>query len=135
MKIFVYGTLRPMGRNHSLLRTLDATFVAKGTVRGTLYVADGLPMLGSEPGVVHGEVYEVKDAFLPVLDNFEGHPTWYVRQITSVTAEDGKELQASAYWMPYTRLYEQKNRVLITSGDYISWWNRNRKEPSNAPIQ
>lgn len=135
MKVFVYGTLRSMGRNHSLLRTLDATFVTKGTVKGTLYVADSLPMLGSEPGVVLGEVYEVKDAFIPVLDNFEGHPTWYVRQITSVTAEDGKEIQVSAYWMPYSRLYEHKNRILLTSGDYIEWWNRNRKEPSNAPIQ
>lgn len=128
MKVFVYGTLRPMARNHALLRTLGATFVAKGTVRGTLYMNNDLPMMSSEPAKVRGEIFEIEEKHINVLDEFEGHPHWYKRDMTEVTTDDGLKIPAFAYWMPLPRLWSSRGvTITVASGDYLAWKDRKKE--------
>lgn len=73
-KVFVYGTLmRGEVRNTNLARDV---YLGRGRIRGTLHnVGDGgFPAaMGTTRGQwIHGEVWEVSDATLRVLDGIEG---------------------------------------------------------------
>ena len=55
---------------------------------------------------VHGEIYEVDQNVLSVLDELEGHPKWYKRTLCEIIATDkvsgidaGDVLQCSAYFL------------------------------------
>jgi gamma-glutamylcyclotransferase (GGCT)/AIG2-like uncharacterized protein YtfP len=92
-RIFVYGTLK---RGLSNAAHLDgATFerVAVTTVGYVLHMVDGYPAMSrSNAGVVHGELYIVSDELLRLLDEFEGVPEWYQREVIQV--EDGTSAEA-----------------------------------------
>jgi len=104
--VFIYGSLLPGEPNHGFLE--GARFVRKGrTQRGV-----GLVKAGPYPSLtfaerargerratladahVSGEIYDVDDALLASLDEFEGHPDLYRR--SELVLEDGTTVMAWA---------------------------------------
>lgn len=70
--------------------------------RYSLYV-DALPHLVEEKSnvPVKGELYNVDLDNLKMLDELEGHPIFYKRQIIEIFDEKGNKRQAWAYIYPH----------------------------------
>lgn len=98
--VFVYGTLKTNQPNHYKLTDRangEARFVAKGKtsekypmVIGTRYNIPYLVNLTTDNGnSINGEIYEVDEKMRDELDDFEGHPNYYLRQQISINGDDG----------------------------------------------
>ena len=73
--LFVYGTLKRGGENHSCLRSQQLLGAARTAAGYRLYRLDGYPGMvadGSHASGVSGEVWAVDAATLAALDLFEG---------------------------------------------------------------
>lgn len=92
MQVFVYGTLKAGHRLHEVM--LPAKFIGEDSVRGKLYSLGAFPGIKEGSDSVKGEVYEVDDKLLQLLDRIEGHPHMYERR--QVKLESGKN--ASMYY-------------------------------------
>lgn len=94
-RVFVYGTLMRAQPNHRVLVEVGARFVAEARTREPRTLvdlgpypallprdADAGPDAGADAGAsrVAGELYEVDDDALGVLDEFEGCPDLYTRE-------------------------------------------------------
>lgn len=108
-RLFVYGTLM-RGFEHPMAKLLSrsADFIGGAQCRGRLYRVKHYPglLLSDEPGdVVFGELYRLRarDALLREFDMYEAcgegfaEPTEYVRQMLSVTLDDGAVSEAWTY--------------------------------------
>lgn len=108
-RLFVYGTLM-RGFEHPMAKLLSrsADFIGEAQCRGRLYRVKHYPglLLSDEPGdVVFGELYRLRarDALLREFDMYEAcgegfaEPTEYVRQMLSVTLDDGRAADAWTY--------------------------------------
>jgi gamma-glutamylcyclotransferase (GGCT)/AIG2-like uncharacterized protein YtfP len=91
--VFVYGTLMKCQRNYSRLadggaRLIDENAYHLGTVSMKSRETSGgylVPIVVQEPAheplaIIIGEVYEISDQLLNMLDTFEGHPDVYARE-------------------------------------------------------
>jgi gamma-glutamylaminecyclotransferase len=83
-KLFVYGTLKRDGGNHHYLASQRFLGAARTSPGYRLFEVGGfpgmVPFLSDERGVT-GEVWEVDDAGLAILDEFEGvHEGLYRRE-------------------------------------------------------
>lgn len=85
--LFVYGTLKRGERNHRLLA--DQRFLGAATTAPRYRVID----LGPYPGLVrdesaglavHGELFAVDECALGELDDFEGVPGLFVRELIEI---------------------------------------------------
>lgn len=93
--VFVYGTLKRGEPNASIMADLVTgmqRFIGTGkTVNAyPLIIASeyNIPFCLDKPGIgnrISGELYEVDEQKLEVLDEFEGHPTFYRRQPQQVS--------------------------------------------------
>ena len=100
--LFVYGSLKRGERNHHLIR--DQRF---------LFEVTGLPKyrlldLGTYPGIVRdnatgltirGELFEIQDCALDELDEFEGSPEHYKREVIEI---DGIEGPVESYFYQHS---------------------------------
>lgn len=89
-RIFVYGTLKKGFHNHRLLE--GQKFICKAETDDLKVMhCTGIPFLYNVGGYyyngnmhrghhVTGEVYDVDDQALKMIDALEGHPRWYRRQ-------------------------------------------------------
>ena len=60
-----------------------------------------LKLLKQTHEIFKGEVYEVDDTLLKILDDFEGHPDFYHRRLENVKdANNGKVMQCWTYFLP-----------------------------------
>ena len=116
--LFVYGTLM-RGFDHPMAKLLSrsADFIGEARCRGRLYLVKHYPglVLSDDPeDSVFGEVYRLRarDELLREFDMYEAcgdgfpPPTEYIRQMLSVTLQDGSASEAWSYiynW-PVTRL-------------------------------
>ncbi|XP_031622082.1 putative gamma-glutamylcyclotransferase CG2811 [Contarinia nasturtii] len=143
--IFVYGTLKINQPNHYLM--LDpangaSRFIRNGTtddkypmVMGTRYNIPFLVDLKDVGLNINGEIYEVDEQMLARLDEFEGHPHYYLRKQIAVKSDDGKQYLCWTYLL--TKYPEDflKDRVFLASYEnnaefpYIKPSDR----PSNGP--
>jgi len=93
--VFVYGTLRAgevNDLNHAAARHgIEApTLVGTGTIAGRLYDFGTYPglVLDAAAGPVAGDIYDIPDVLLPVLDEIEevypGQATLFVRETRPV---------------------------------------------------
>lgn len=99
VKVFVYGTLKKGQPNHKWLadaRNGVATFISSGTTTQKLPLVIGtrynIPFLLSKPGIgnhIHGEVYEIDEHMLTRLDELEGYPDLYNRELQSIETDNG----------------------------------------------
>ncbi len=114
--IFVYGSLIQGEPNHGLLSR--ARFVGNATTvkRYTLYDLGTFPaMVRTGTSAVRGELYEVNDFTLAIVDRLEGVPSFYRR--IAVSLDDGSV--ADGYVLGHDLVY---GRRVVASGD---WRRRN----------
>jgi len=111
-RVFVYGTLLAGESNHRHMA--GARLIGEARTEPTFRLYD----LGPFPGLVAvgshsviGEVYEVDEPTLAMLDRLEGHPRFYVRE--SIILETGAAVQ-SYLLMPHQVI----GRPIIVSGSW-----------------
>lgn len=100
-RFFVYGTLKRGEPNHHLLTRPEngvSKFVgcAETTVKLPLVIGTryNIPFLLNKRGTGHfvrGEVYEVDDAMMEKLDELEGYPEFYDREVQDMKILDDAE--------------------------------------------
>lgn len=116
MKVFVYGTLKRNCYFHeSYLGGNKGTFLSTAhTGPGYSLYVDGLPhMVTDRDGIgVKGEIYEVDGETLKSLDELEGHPIHYRRELISVKDHEGNAVKCWSYLRP-KHLFENRNGVSI----------------------
>ncbi len=106
-RVFVYGTLKNGFYFHDEYLGGDKSiYIGPGitTKEYSMYV-DGLPHLIREPSVkgVLGELYEVDEVVLKRLDDLEGHPVVYFRdliEVINVANPSEKPVLAWSYLRP-----------------------------------
>ncbi|VDK87799.1 unnamed protein product [Litomosoides sigmodontis] len=134
--VFVYGTLKRGEPNASVMTDLVTgmqRFAGTGrTVNAyPLIIASkyNIPFCLNKCGIgnrIRGELYEVDDQKLEILDKFEGHPTFYRRQSEEVEMDDGTVVTAWIYLLP-----KWTPNLLQNSTDYLESYNSNG--PHNRP--
>lgn len=89
-RVFVYGSLMKGFHNHRLLESSRLMGSAKTISDFQMLDLGSFPgLVLGEGGVVSGELYEVDYPTFQSLDNLEGYPRFYDRQITEVVTEEG----------------------------------------------
>jgi gamma-glutamylcyclotransferase (GGCT)/AIG2-like uncharacterized protein YtfP len=108
-RLFVYGTLmRGFENPMAQLLSRSADFIGEARCRGRIYRMQYYPglLLSDDPAdIVFGELYRLRarDALLRELDMYEAcgegfaEPTEYIRQMLSVTLDDGSAVDAWTY--------------------------------------
>jgi gamma-glutamylcyclotransferase len=97
------------------LRDYELNFTGTSSMWGG-GVADLNPAKGK---VVEGVLWEITEADLKGLDEYEGYPKVYVRRNVEVESSDGQKMQAFAYFMAKPGLYKAPSRRylrLLVSG-------------------
>ena len=111
MLIFIYGTLKKAQPNHYILQGTGPTFIGNViTVKPVTFDLDGgmYPKLWEPPGVpsvwemdgigkLEGELWDVPDNRIGVLDRFEGAPDLYYRGTLEVRLA-GETLECQTYF-------------------------------------
>lgn len=99
-RLFVYGTLKQGKYFHDEYLAGQSEFrgPARTTTDYTLYY-DGMPHMVKERGEhgVEGELYEIDMDTLARIDELEGHPVVYKREIIEVIDATGNQTLAYAY--------------------------------------
>ena len=118
-RVFVYGSLRRGNAGAMPVRFPEATYVAEGKVRGSLYDLGEYPglVLDGETSVVTGEMYEVDDDTLHRLDKFELTSAYSRKQ---VEVEHGSERTDCWIYVPERDAEFFADCELIASGDWIA---------------
>ena len=131
MQLFVYGSLL---RGMSLSSYMeDARFLGPAYVKADLFYLGFYPGIIQGEQVVYGELYEVNQDQLPIIDQVEDYieldneRSAYLRKpVDAFRLSDGRKLKAQAYF--YNRSPEGKPR--IESGDYRQFMT----EPNNNDV-
>jgi gamma-glutamylcyclotransferase (GGCT)/AIG2-like uncharacterized protein YtfP len=128
--VFFYGTLMT-GFNRPGRQRVDSILelTGRGRIRAALFDLGIYPAAvpSDDDSTVRGEVYCMRDvaAVLSTLDEIEGfrpnepERSLYMRVLTTVTLDDGRELPAWAYF--YNAPLGRAER--ISSGDYLEHLN------------
>ncbi|MCE9531804.1 MAG: gamma-glutamylcyclotransferase [Planctomycetes bacterium] len=85
--LFLYGTLKRGQKSHHFLAGQEFLGEARTMPLYRLYGLGWHPgmVIDLENGLeVKGELWAVDDATLAKMDEYEGHPTWFVRQDVAV---------------------------------------------------
>lgn len=126
--VFVYGTLRAgeindIGAAAARHGVKAPRFVGRAAVVGRLYDFGDYPGLVRDDaaGPVRGDVYEIDEALVPVLDQIEGvapgvDSLFKSREVT--VAVMGRELRCFFYPVDEVSVHE---RTFIQAGDWISY--------------
>jgi gamma-glutamylcyclotransferase (GGCT)/AIG2-like uncharacterized protein YtfP len=77
--IFVYGSLKRGFHNHAYFLNREPLFLARLDGYQLLDRNVGYPAITKGPSFVEGEVYEVNEKELNLLDQLESHPSYYRR--------------------------------------------------------
>jgi gamma-glutamylcyclotransferase (GGCT)/AIG2-like uncharacterized protein YtfP len=111
--LFVYGSLKRGFRLHRHLRPASFRGAARTTPGYALYRLVWYPAMVAEPGSgeVTGELYEVPEDLIPVLDEVEGVPHLYQRVRIRVSCPDHSPHEVEACTYLYQQPVEQRARV------------------------
>ncbi|GAB0094592.1 Troponin C-akin-1 protein [Sergentomyia squamirostris] len=114
-RFFVYGTLKRGEPNHHVLTKVEngvGKFVgnAETTVKLPLVIGTryNIPFLLNKRGVgkfVRGEVYEVDETMMGKLDELEGYPEFYDREIQEMKMLDQEEEKTLPCWVYLLRSF------------------------------
>ncbi len=125
-KIFVYGTLMTGFENNYLLS--NSKLIGKAFTCGKFkMVARFIPFLTKEP-LTHilGEVYEVDDQCLKIIDDLEGHPNYYKRELIPVEIP-GNNFEVINAWVYLNEEKSSPRYTLVESGNYYEYRFNNEK--------
>jgi gamma-glutamylaminecyclotransferase len=129
----VYGTLKRGNGNHSFfLDNKDSKFLGTG-VTDNRYIM--LNYCSGFPGIVRPEdghdaslalpckveVFEVSVKVAMKVDNLEGYPTFYDKEITTITLADGSKVSAYIYFLNEDSL---QSPLSFVNGDGNYEWFR-----------
>ncbi len=116
--VFVYGTLRRGNAGAMSSRFPDSQFISDAKVNGSLYDLGAYPglLLNASDSLVVGEVYEVDDVTLNMLDDFEASSN-YLRKQVEISL--GTHRRICWAYEPDPEFYSFC--TLITSGDWIEY--------------
>lgn len=116
--VFVYGTLRRGSAGAMSSRFPDSQFISEAKVHGSLYDLGSYPglLLNESNSLVVGEVYEVDDETLSMLDDFEASSN-YLRKQVEISL--GTNRRICWTYEPNPDFYSF--RTLIASGDWIEY--------------
>lgn len=131
--IFVYGTMKRGMRNHSrIMDSKNTQFL--GTTRtltnthelNTFITADGYvaPALIDGGCRIHGEVYEIDDNCLSILDMCEGEGYVYERRPISAVGYAPRALQAYYYVRDLTGRNQGRDKIVSRDGNVLSFEDR-----------
>lgn len=135
--LFVYGTLCDRV-NGDAIRWRGGTLLGEATISGVMYDLGSFPAVVPHPwGHIHGEVISYEDYTdadwsdaLRKLDQYEGVPHLYYRDVVEATLLDGTVVTAWVYF--YTdatfQRKESKDASIIPCGDWLEAYTR----PANA---
>ncbi|NPB06931.1 MAG: gamma-glutamylcyclotransferase, partial [Aquificae bacterium] len=102
-KVFVYGTLKRGCGAHELVLEAGGRFIAEAVTKDLWVMrTNGLypAVLPSESGhPVAGELYELPEEGLKLLDRYEGYPELYGRKKVAVLTADGRLHEAWIYYL------------------------------------
>jgi gamma-glutamylcyclotransferase (GGCT)/AIG2-like uncharacterized protein YtfP len=109
-QVFVYGSLLSELANFHVMMKAKGIFIFPAITNDSYYMIarkdkhypylTEFPILETQRAVqISGEVYEVDDDGLAILDELECHPTYYLRSIIWVTGFDGSILNAFVYFL------------------------------------
>ncbi|UIF84927.1 gamma-glutamylcyclotransferase [Cupriavidus sp. UYPR2.512] len=127
-RVFVYGTLRA-GEVNDLNAAAQRHGIAAPALLGTGTIAGRLFDFGTYPGLVLdasggpvvGDIYEIADALLPVLDEIEevypGQATLFVREERAVL-QDGQPVACLLYPVAESAVATLPR---IDSGDWVAY--------------
>jgi len=127
-RVFVYGTLRA-GEVNDLNRAAAQHGIGAATLVGTASIAGRLYDFGTYPGLVLdasagpvlGDVYDIPDALLPVLDEIEevypGQATLFIRETQSVML-DGAPVDCLLYPVAAAAV---AGLARIDGGDWVAY--------------
>ncbi|MCF2133815.1 MULTISPECIES: gamma-glutamylcyclotransferase family protein [Burkholderiaceae] len=126
LNVFVYGTLREneandIGRAAQRSGTAQPRWLGRGSVKGTLYDLGAYPGLvpDTAAGEVYGDVFEIDEALLPVLDKIEEvfphHPREFQRSLIQVQL-NGRLLPCQFYPVDAASTV---GRTPIECGDWV----------------
>ena len=140
-KVFVYGTLKQDEPNHYMLQNggpdledfkssknqtfQPAKFICKAETlqKYPLVIASkfNIPYLLDKPGTGHqiqGEIYQIDDLLLKILDDFEGHPNYYLRRKESVMHLSTDAAKAEKCWTYFLPKFKVELLELQFLSDY-----------------
>jgi gamma-glutamylcyclotransferase (GGCT)/AIG2-like uncharacterized protein YtfP len=110
--VFVYGTLKRGEKNHHWLE--GASWQGEAELSGVLLHDLGpFPMAVIGEGTAIGEVYAVEERGLARLDELEGYPRLYDRQMLSLN--DGRQA-----WVYLGRPRQVRHAPLVVGGSWHS---------------
>lgn len=129
INVFVYGTLLSEGSNPASAM-VDAEVIGRATVPGVIYDLGWFPgfkrasVVDEDQSLVHGELIRVDEEGLERLDAYEGCPSLYHREETTVilTKDDwDDDLWAAvpAYIYIYNGNVHEDDRV--PTGEWIGY--------------
>jgi gamma-glutamylcyclotransferase (GGCT)/AIG2-like uncharacterized protein YtfP len=99
VKLFVYGSLKRGFSAHQLLKDCGAEFLNEATTHARYHLVkvSWYPGMveGEEGSGVQGELYEVPDVAIQLLDRYEGTPQLFTRNVIQLA--DGSEAVAYLY--------------------------------------
>lgn len=98
--LFVYGTLRQGYRAHQALMG-DAKLIGPAYIQAKRLGVSHFA--ASRKWELDGELYEIPDSTLPLLDDYEGHPTLYERALTPVRYVDNGVTKTGEAWVYHYR--------------------------------
>ncbi len=133
--VFVYGTLKNNEPNHYVLHKgqgefniedfQPAKFVSEGQTvqKYPLVIASkyNIPYLLDRAGTGHqiqGEIYQVNQALLDILGDFEGHPDYYKRREEPIQVVGNSEIKKC--WTYFLPSFKPKMLELNYLSDYHS---------------
>jgi gamma-glutamylcyclotransferase (GGCT)/AIG2-like uncharacterized protein YtfP len=130
--VFVYGTLRA-GESNDIRRAAERNGIAEpvligwGHVNGRLYDFNAYPGLVLDPaaGPVHGDIYQIDEMLVPVLDEIEevvpGVIGLYRSERLSVSVEiDGRAQVIDCLVYP-VREEDVEGLPRIDNGDWVTY--------------
>lgn len=115
--IFVHGKFRQGQSGNAQIAA--GSFAGKGSTIETysLYQMNGKALITKRPvSSVIGEVYEITEELLKVVDRSEGHPHVNKRELVQIKLQDGRTVSAWAYF----HILPLREAVVIESGDYCA---------------
>jgi gamma-glutamylaminecyclotransferase len=88
MKLFVYGTLKRGFPNHHVMEYAKGTFLKEITFPARMYSLIGFPAIYLDhESTVHGELFEVPEDNIGIIDRLEGSPGFYQRVEVPIDGE------------------------------------------------
>lgn len=129
INLFVYGSLQRGLGIDSLLK--NSVFLGDGITVDKFLMFD----LGSFPGIVKdsrgknifGEVYQINQATLDILDIVESHPDSYTRKMFEIQMED----EAKECWIYEWRVFYNKNPLFRLKPIQSDDWRAYKEQRKN----